>query len=88
MLISRGVSINLPLNSKAGQVAVPAGVCGTFTANKNTTFAFGPTETRPGDPAVYHLPGLPLNRASRLLATLAFTPRAKGTLPFCPRRFF
>ncbi|HWA08481.1 MAG TPA: MBG domain-containing protein [Opitutaceae bacterium] len=55
---------NLTLNTNGGQVAVPAGTYGTFTANGSSGFVFGdPNAT---EPVVYNLQGLTLNGTSRL----------------------
>jgi autotransporter-associated beta strand protein len=55
---------NLTLNSQAGNVAVPAGAYGTFTANGNSAFVLGV----PGgsEPAEYHLQSLTLNTGAKL----------------------
>ena len=55
---------NLTLNSDVGQIAVPPGTYGRFTANSNAGFTLGvPNATTP---AVYNLQGLTLNGGSRL----------------------
>ncbi|HWA86119.1 MAG TPA: rhamnogalacturonan lyase B N-terminal domain-containing protein [Opitutus sp.] len=50
---------NLTLNSDVGQVAVPTGTYGTFTANSGSGFTLGIAGAT--EPAVYHLQGLTLN---------------------------
>jgi hypothetical protein len=56
---------NLTLNGSAGQVAVPPGTYGAFTANGSAAFVLG----EPGgtSPAAYNLQGLTLNAGARLL---------------------
>jgi endo-1,4-beta-xylanase len=55
---------NLTLNGNAGQLVVPAGTYGVFTANGNSGFVLGvPNAT---EPSVYNLQGLTLNGGSRL----------------------
>jgi endo-1,4-beta-xylanase len=55
---------NLTLNSDVGQVAVPPGTYGHFTANRNAGFTLGVAGAT--EPAIYNLQGLTLNAASRL----------------------
>ena len=55
---------NLTLNAGAGQVAVPPGTYGHFTANGPSGFTIGVAGAT--EPSVYNLQGLILNSASRL----------------------
>jgi endo-1,4-beta-xylanase len=55
---------NLTVNSNAGQVAVPPGTYGVFTANSTAGFIIGVAGAT--TPAVYNLQGLTLNGGSRL----------------------
>ncbi|HEX2101798.1 MAG TPA: hypothetical protein VHF69_14085, partial [Candidatus Synoicihabitans sp.] len=55
---------NLTLNSGAGQVIVPPGTYGTFTANGNSGFVLGLAGAT--EPAAYQLQGLTLNSMSTL----------------------
>ncbi|MEO6001660.1 MAG: MBG domain-containing protein [Opitutus sp.] len=76
--------LNLTLNSKAGQVAVPPGTYGSFTANKNTGFVLGVAGAV--SPTVYNLQALTLNGGSQLtvigpvILTLAHGSSLAGTL--------
>jgi hypothetical protein len=56
---------NLTLNGSAGQVAVPAGTYGVLTANGSSSLVLGTAGS--ATPEVYHLQGLTLNGASRLI---------------------
>lgn len=56
---------NLTLNGNAGQVAVPPGIYGAFTANGSSQFVFGVAGGTV--PVVYNLQGLTLNGNSRLV---------------------
>jgi rhamnogalacturonan endolyase len=55
---------DLTLNSKAGEVAVPPGAYGVFTANGSSTLVLGSAAV--AEPAVYHLQALTLNSGARL----------------------
>ncbi|MDB6113060.1 MAG: autotransporter-associated beta strand repeat protein [Lacunisphaera sp.] len=55
---------NLTLNGNAGQVSIPAGTYGNFTANSDNGFTLG--ETGGTEPVVYNFQGLTLNSHSRL----------------------
>ena len=75
---------NLTLNGNAGQVAVPAGTYGSFTANGNSGFVLGvPGAT---EPTVYNLQSLTLNGNSQLqvvgpvILTLANSVTFNGTV--------
>ncbi|HTL67167.1 MAG TPA: ExeM/NucH family extracellular endonuclease [Lacunisphaera sp.] len=56
---------NLTLNGNAGQVEVPPGTYGAFTANGSSSFVFGVAGA--STPAVYNLQDLALNGNSRLV---------------------
>jgi hypothetical protein len=56
---------NLTLNGNAGEVAVPPGAYGAFTANGSSRFVFGLAGNT--EPARYDLQGLTLNGQSRLV---------------------
>ena len=53
---------NLTLNSNVGQVAIPPGTYGSFSANGNSGFVLGVAGS--AVPAVYNLQGLTLNSSS------------------------
>lgn len=55
---------NLTLNTNVGQVAVPPGTYGSFTANNGSGFTLG--EVGASTPAIYHLQGLTLNSGSQV----------------------
>ena len=55
---------NLTINSNGGEVAVPPGAYGSFTANGQSTFVLGIAGAT--EPAVYDLQGLTLNSNARL----------------------
>ncbi len=55
---------NLTIGGNAGQVAVPAGTYGTFTADGSSGFTLGVAGAT--QPAVYNLQGLSLNGSSNL----------------------
>ncbi|HVT73916.1 MAG TPA: ExeM/NucH family extracellular endonuclease [Lacunisphaera sp.] len=56
---------NLTLNGNVGQVEVPPGTYGDFTANGNSSFVLGVAGS--SNPAVYNLQNLALNGNSRLV---------------------
>jgi hypothetical protein len=56
---------NLSLNSRAGQVVVPPGTYGAFTASSNSGFTLGVVGAT--EPAVYNLQGLTLNKDSQIV---------------------
>jgi hypothetical protein len=56
---------NLTLNGGAGEVTVPAGVYGSFTANSGTRLRLGVAGAT--EPSVYDLQGLALNGGSQLV---------------------
>ena len=55
---------NLTVNSNGGQIAVPPGTYGVFTANSTAGFILGVADAT--TPSVYNLQGLTLNGGSRL----------------------
>lgn len=55
---------NLTLNSGVGQIAIPGGTYGDFTANSNSGFSLGVAGAT--EPTVYHLQSLTLNSRSQL----------------------
>jgi predicted extracellular nuclease len=55
---------DLTLNSGVGQIAVPPGTYGSFTANKNSGFTFGSAGAQA--PAIYNLQNLTINSAAQI----------------------
>jgi fibronectin type 3 domain-containing protein len=55
---------NLTLNSAAGQITVPPGAYGAFTANGESGFILGVAGAN--EPSIYNLQSLALNRTARL----------------------
>jgi predicted extracellular nuclease len=76
---------NLTLNGNAGEVVVPPGTYGAFTANGNSRFVFGVAGGT--EPEVYNLQGLTLNGGSRHDSErLRRRPAASGVARTQPRR--
>lgn len=69
---------DLTLNSKAGEVAIPPGAYGAFTANASSTLLLGSATA--AEPSVYHLQALTLNSGARLRLVGPVVIRLGGNL--------